>query len=86
MESSSSQYCSRSLPETSARLPALTNVESPRPRLETFSRIAEPSAPDWQKKPARPRAGISGDSEAFSDTSGSVLITPRQLGPIRRRP
>ena len=55
MLSSSSQYCSRSLPETSARLPAETNVESPRPRRETFSRIAMPSAPDWQKNPARPR-------------------------------
>ena len=44
------------MPETSARLPALTNVERPRPRLVTFSRIAEPSAPDWQKKPG-PAAG-----------------------------
>ena len=74
------------MPETSARLPALTNVERPRPRLLTFSRIAEPSAPDWQKKPARPRGGISGDSEALSETSGSVLMMPRQLGPISRRP
>ena len=52
----------------------------------TFSRIAEPSAPDWQKNPARPRGGISGDSEALSETSGSVLMTPRQLGPISRSP
>ncbi len=86
MASSSSQYCSTSLPETSARLPALTNVESPRPRLVTFSRIAEPSAPDWQKKPARPRAGMWDDSEALSWTAGSVLMMPRQLGPISRRP
>ena len=86
MASSSSQYWSTSLPETSARLPALTNVERPRPRLVTFSRIAEPSAPDWQKKPARPRAGMWLDSEALSWTAGSVLMMPRQLGPISRRP
>src|SRR4051794_36467280 len=84
--SSSSQYCSRSLPDTSARLPALTKVEMPRPRFLTFSRIAEPRAPDWQKKPARPRAGITDDSEALTETVGSVLMTPRQLGPMRRRP
>ena len=74
------------MPETSARLPALTNVESPRPRLLTFSRIADPSAPDWQKNPARPRGGISGDSEALRLTSGSVLMMPRQFGPITRSP
>ena len=86
MASSSSQYCRRSLPDTSARLPALTKVDSPSPRPLTFSRIAEPSAPDWQKKPARPREGITVASEAFSETSSAVLITPRQLGPISRRP
>ena len=66
MASSSSQYCRRSLPDTSARLPALTNVVRPSPRFCTFSRIAEPSAPDWQKKPARPRGGITEESEALS--------------------
>ncbi len=86
MASSSSQYCSTSLPDTSARLPALTNVERPRPRFWTFSRIAEPSAPDWQKNPARPRGGITVESDALSDCVGSVLMTPRQLGPIRRSP
>src|SRR3954451_1727098 len=86
VDSSSSQYCRRSLPETSARLPALTNVERPRPRLFTFSRIAEPSAPDWQKNPARPRGGITPDSEALIDTSGSVLMMPRAFGPISRTP
>ena len=74
------------MPETSARLPALTKVERPSPRPRTFSRIAVPSAPDWQKNPARPRGGINGASEAFSDTSAAVLMTPRQLGPISRRP
>ena len=86
MASSSSQYCSRSLPETSARLPALTKVDRPSPRPRTFSRIAVPRAPDWQKNPARPRGGITGASEALSETSEAVLITPRQLGPISRSP
>ena len=74
------------MPETSARLPALTNVESPSPRLLTFSRIAEPRAPDWQKNPARPRAGFSDDNDALRLTLGSVLTMPRQLGPITRSP
>ena len=86
MASSSSQYCRRSLPETSARLPALTKVDSPSPRPRTFSRMAEPRAPDWQKKPARPRGGITVAREAFRETSAAVLITPRQLGPISRSP
>ena len=86
MFSSSSQYWSRSLPDTSARLPALTKVDSPSPRRATFSRIATPSAPDWQKKPARPRGGITVASEAFSEYSAAVLMMPRQFGPISRRP
>ncbi len=45
-----------------------------------------PSAPDWQKNPARPRGGISGESEALSDTLASVLMMPRALGPISRSP
>ena len=68
------------MPETSARLPAETKVDRPSPRSRTFSRIAEPSAPDWQKKPARPRGGITGDSEALSATSGAVLMMPRRWG------
>src|SRR4051794_38344014 len=86
VDSSSSQYCRRSLLDTSARLPALTNVERPSPRLLTFSRMAEPRAPDWQKNPARPRGGITPDSEALIDTSGSVLMMPSALGPISRTP
>ncbi|SKY05943.1 Uncharacterised protein [Mycobacteroides abscessus subsp. abscessus] len=43
---SESQYCSRSLPETSARLPAETKVDNPIWRCAAVSRIAMPSAPD----------------------------------------
>ena len=86
VSSSSSQNCRRSVPDTSARLPALTNDDRPRPRRSTLSRIATPRAPDWQKNPTRPRGGISGDREAFIDSLGRVLITPRQFGPTSRRP
>ena len=55
-----SQYCSRSLPDTSARLPAETNVDRPSPRWRAAARIAMPSAPDWQKNPTRPRPGSVG--------------------------
>ncbi len=68
------------MPDTSARLPALTKVERPRPRPRTFSRIAVPSAPDWQKNPARPRGGISGASEAFSDTSDGGVDDAEAVG------
>ena len=54
---SSSQYCRRSLPLTSTRLPAETKVDRPSPRRTALSSSAMPSAPDWEKKPSRPRAG-----------------------------
>src|SRR5664279_5071153 len=80
VESSSCQNCNRSLPETSARLPAETNVDNPSPRRETDSKIAVPNAPDWQKNPTRPCGGMVGEREAFNCRSGSVLMMPRQLG------
>ena len=45
-----------------------------------------PSAPAWQKKPTWPRPGEAGASVALSRISGSVLMTPRQLGPTTRMP
>src|SRR5664280_1470482 len=75
-----------SLPLTSARLPAETNVDRPSLRCATDSRIAMPSAPDWEKKPILPRPGEIGAKVAFSEIAGSVLMTPRQLGPITRMP
>ena len=86
MAGSSSQNCIRSLADTSARLPAETKVDRPKPRRITVSSSGMPSAPDWEKKPIRPRPGITGDSEALSDRAGSVLMTPRQFGPITRIP
>ena len=84
--SSEYQYCIRSLPETSARLPADTKVDSPNPRPITSARMVTPSAPDWQKNPTRPAVGISGDRLAFSEIRGSALITPSAFGPITRSP
>ncbi len=45
-----------------------------------------PSAPDWQKKPTRPRGGISDARLALSRSWGSVLTMPRLCGPITRIP
>ena len=83
---SSSQYSSRSLPETSALLPMEANCVSPTPRSAATFKIATPRAPDWLTKPIEPgRAGV-GAKVAFKRTSGSVLITPMQLGPTMRMP
>jgi hypothetical protein len=56
------------------------------PRWATRCSSAVPSAPDWLKKPTRPRPGMVAASVAFSRTAGSVLAMPRQLGPTTRRP
>ncbi len=45
-----------------------------------------PSAPDWQKKPVRPRPGSRGARVAFSRTAGSALSTPSAFGPTTRMP
>ena len=81
-----SQYCNRSLPETSARLPADTKLDTPSPRRAASPSTAAPNAPDWQKKPARPASGVTVASEAFSEIAGSVFSTPRQFGPTTRMP
>ena len=74
------------MPETSARLPAETNVESPSPRSAAAARMAMPRAPDWQKKPTRPRPGSTGARVALRLTWGSVFATPRAPGPTTRMP
>jgi hypothetical protein len=80
------QYWSRSLPLTSARLPAETKLDRPMLRLRARSSSAEPSAPDCAKKPTRPWPGMRGARLAFNRTAGSVLTMPRQLGPTTRMP
>ena len=78
---SSSQYSSRSLPDTSVLFPMLTNIEMPRPSSLALARIASPSAPLWDRNAADPRSGLAAAKEAFNRTPGAVLITPMQLGP-----
>ena len=48
--------------------------------------MATPRAPACETKPIEPRRAAVGEKVALSDTSGSVLITPMQLGPTMRRP
>ena len=83
---SSCQYWRRSLPETSARLPAETKLDSPRPRRSASASSATPNAPDWLKMPTRPGGGSAGARVALRRTVGSVLATPRQFGPTTRIP
>ena len=86
VESSSIQYCMRSFPETSTRLPADAKVEMPRFRRAAEARTAMPSAPDWAKRPSRPCGGSVGAREALSRTAGSLLMIPKELGPTTRIP
>jgi len=83
---SSSHHSSRSLVETSARLPSVTNPATPRPRPIAWPSSAMPSAPDCDEIASRPGRGRRVPSVALSATSGSVDRTPSELGPIRRMP
>ncbi len=83
---SSSHHSSRSLVETSARLPSVTKPATPRPRPIAWPSSAMPRAPDCEEIASRPGRGRSVPSVAFSATAGSVDRTPSELGPIRRMP
>ncbi|RPK49277.1 hypothetical protein EES40_07980 [Streptomyces sp. ADI93-02] len=83
---SSYQYCRKSLPETSARLPAEMKAESPALLRWRPARTAIPMAPDWVKSPMRPALGDSGAREALRRTWGAVLMMPKALGPMIRIP
>jgi len=86
VRSSRSQASSRSLLLTSARLPTETNCEIPNPHLAAAETTAMPSAPDWEIRPSRPgRIGMPA-KVALRRTAGSVLTSPRQLGPRIRMP
>src|SRR6476646_12174236 len=73
---SDSQYCKRSLLDTSALLPTLTNVESPTHRSFARSRIAIPSAPLCEERPTCPAGGMIGEKDALRLISGAALISP----------
>src|SRR6185436_21040867 len=79
--SSSSQYSSRSLLDTSALLPTLTNVERPTPRVDASARIASPRAPLWDDSPTWPGGGKIGENDAFNGSAGFAFSNPMQLGP-----
>ena len=80
--SSISQYWRRSLPDTSALLPTLTNVEMPRLRSPARARMASPSAPLCDDIAMRPGGGNTGEKDAFIRIAGSVFSSPMQFGPI----
>ena len=86
VRSSSAQYCSRSLADTSARLPMAANDDAPSPASPMRSSRAPPIVPDSDSSATGPRRGLGVANVACRRTSGSVLITPRQLGPSRRIP
>src|SRR5450759_3428631 len=83
---SSSQYCMQSLPDTSARLPAETKLDTPRPRRAAEASAATPRAPDWLNRPRPPTGGSCAAREALRRTAGLVLSRPIELGPRRRIP
>ena len=70
------------MPERSALLPTDTNDERPTPRRPAASMIAIPRPPLCERNPTRPGIAGCGANVALSRTSGCVLSTPRQLGPI----
>ena len=84
VSSSSSQYSSRSLDETSALLPIETNDENPRPRALAASSRASPRAPLWEAKPIGPGGNDSRANVAL--TPAAATASPRQFGPSRRAP
>ena len=86
MAGSDSQYCSMSLPDTSARLPADTNVETPEPAARGLGQQRDAQRAGLGEEPGAAERRSTGASEAFSRTAGSVLTTPRQFGPTTRMP
>ena len=70
----------------SALLPTETNDARPTPSSLARSSSAIPSPPLWESIPTFPRGGMSLAKVALRRASGSVLMTPRQLGPTRRIP
>ena len=82
-----SQYWSRSLPLTSALLPADTNeLDAPSPRPPASPKHGHPGT-QLDQNPTRPvGAGRSRAKVAFSRTEGWALTTPMPLGPTSRIP
>ena len=82
MRSSSSQYCRKSLPLTSALLPSEIKLEMPMPaRVAAFS-TAMPTAPDCEASAIGPGMAFAAPNVASRRTDGSVLTMPTQFGPM----
>ena len=85
MASSSSQYCSTSLPDVGA----VARADERREAQAAVGDLLEDRRAEGAglaEEPGAPAGGMWLDSDAFSWTAGSVLMMPRQLGPISRRP
>jgi len=79
---SSSQNCSKSLPDTSILLPKLTKFFTPIPiEFKCFTRY-KPSAPEWLAILIEPKSGLFSKKEAFIVYSGLLFIIPKLYGPI----
>ena len=74
----------RSDSSRSALLPMLISLARPRWRPAAQSRIAVPSAPDWESTEIPPGRGICAAKDAFM--RWWVSIRPRQFGPSIRTP
>ena len=84
--SSSSQNCSRSLPETSPLSPSDTNHDIPM-RSSSASRSSEaPSEPDCSEMATLPGGSVTGTSDAWRPIDGRDEAMPMLPGPIRRTP
>ncbi len=79
---SCSQNWRKSLPDRSALFPTETNDDRPTPSRPAASMIAMPSPPLCDRKPTFPGIAGCGANVALRRTSGCVLMSPRQLGPI----
>ena len=74
------------MPDTSARLPRATNDESPSPASWAVVTRTAPTIPDSESSDSRPRRVGTSAKVAWSRTSSSVLMSPRQFGPTSRMP
>ena len=74
--------CNRSFKLTWALFPSEQNFANPTPKVFACSRIAIPKAPLCVTREIPPRSGGVGAKVASIRTSGWVLMTPMQFGPI----
>ena len=84
--SSSSQNCSRSLPEMSHLSPSEMNQDSPIRSRSAWVRSDAPSEPDCSEIATGPGGRVTGTSDAWSPISGREEATPMLPGPTIRMP